>query len=123
MLLAMSFNAWVMIAIVVGAGLGHFFIRPLFCHFVDLKLRKHLRKDSTAPPKCASKEETEKLRSGNEEAHFGCDDCMEKSLEPDGSTQDDSSSGDNEEEKQAFLSWDPVRQSRQFGVKGKETSV
>lgn len=44
MLCAMSYNVWIMISVVLGAGLGYFFLRPVVLHWLEQR-KKNREKD------------------------------------------------------------------------------
>lgn len=39
MLCAMSYNVWIMISVVLGAGLGYFFLRPVVLHWLEQRTK------------------------------------------------------------------------------------
>lgn len=133
MLLVMSYNAWILIAVVFGAGLGHFFIRPVLLRMVQLKVFRYLRKHTPVrvmqgcpckrPAQDLSQETLGQQDYSQVLMEEECNCCEEQVDQHADQIADGASSADGECEKPAFTLWDPIRQSRQYQVKGIETSV
>ena len=112
MLLVMTFNIYILISVITGAGLGHFFFRPLFFSRINARLRRCQRV-------------LQILHSPSEEQ--ACVHCTH-----DSSTDHDESNrmstitskGKEEECKVTLIVEDTSKaESQQFVVKGKETCV
>ena len=109
MLLVMSFNVYIVIAAVVGAGLGHFLVRPLLLRRVSARLgaRRHLL--SILSPSTQQQPPQDRHDDRDDDKRATIEDCFDEVVK--------------EEERAESGPSDPMMQCRQFSVKGKETSV
>ena len=105
MLLVMSFNVYIVIAAVVGAGLGHFLVRPLLLRRVHARLgaRRHLL--SILSPS-TQQQPPQDRHDDRDDERATIEDRFDEVVKEDERTESD-----------------PMMQCRQFSVKGKETSV